>query len=236
MSNNYFKFKQFTIRQENCAMKVGTDGCLLGGWFDCSRSKRILDAGCGSGLIAIMAAQRCNAEITGVEIDADAAAQAAENAAASPWGSRINIVNADMLQFAPTAPFDSIVCNPPYFANSLRCGSESRTIARHNDTLNCGDFFKKAKELLALDGKVSIVIPCDMVEQWRDAAAINGFSASRITYIKTTPRKMPKRALLEFVRALCANTQSSTMVLEEEPGIYSEDAKRILGDFYLYIM
>ena len=123
MSNNYFKFKQFTIRQENCAMKVGTDGCLLGGWFDCSRSKRILDAGCGSGLIAIMAAQRCNAEITGVEIDADAAAQAAENAAASPWGSRINILNADVLQFAPTAPFDSIVCNPPYFANSLRCGS-----------------------------------------------------------------------------------------------------------------
>lgn len=236
MSNNYFRFKQFTIRQENCAMKVGTDGCLLGGWFDCSQSKRILDAGCGSGLIALMAAQRCDAEITGVEIDADTAVQAAENAAESPWGGRINIVNADVLQFAADVPFDSIVCNPPYFVNSLKCGSESRTKARHSDTLDCEAFFKKAKELLALDGKVSIVIPGDMVERWKDAAAINGFSASRIIYIKTTPRKMPKRALLEFVRAYNANARISTIVLEDKPGLYSEDAKRILGDFYLYIM
>lgn len=97
MSNNYFQFKQFTIEQSGCAMKVGTDGCLLGGWFDTSCSKRILDIGCGTGLISIMAAQRCDADITGVEIDKAASEQARANVDNSPWSDRISILNTDIL-------------------------------------------------------------------------------------------------------------------------------------------
>ena len=236
MSNSYFKFKQFTIEQSGCAMKVGTDGCLLGGWFDVSRSKRILDIGCGSGLISIMAAQRCDAVITGVEIDENAAMQARANADNSPWGDRIMIVHADVLHHPFEELFDTIVCNPPYFVNSLKCGTESRTLARHSDTLDCASFFKKANVLLADNGKISIVIPCDIIGEWKDAAASNGFAPSRIAYIKTTPRKMPKRVLVEFVRAYTVNADVSTIVLEDEPGVYSKDAQEILRDFYLKIV
>lgn len=236
MSNNYFQFKQFTIEQSGCAMKVGTDGCLLGGWFDVSCSKRILDIGCGTGLISIMAAQRSDADIIGVEIDEEATKQARANVANCPWSNRISIINTDILLFLPEQPFDTIVCNPPYFVNSLKCGTESRTIARHSDTLDCMSFFKKAISLLADGGRISIVIPCDILDDWKDAAAINGFANSRLTYIKTTPRKAPKRVLVEFVRAYTAETFASTLVLEDEPGIYSKEAQEILRDFYLKIM
>lgn len=236
MSNSYFKFKKFTIEQEGCAMKVGTDGCLLGGWFDCSQSHRILDIGCGSGLIAIMAAQRCEARIIGVEIEQSAAAQAKANVQACPWSSRIEILNADILQYTPEELFDTIVCNPPYFINSLKCDKSSRTLARHSDTLECTSFFKKATSLLTADGKISIVIPTDIAEEWKDAAAINSFSPSRITYIKTKPRKTPKRVLIEFVRAYKCDTDTQTLILEEERGVYSKDAQEILRDFYLKIV
>ena len=236
MSNSYFKFKQFTIEQSGCAMKVGTDGCLLGGWFDVSQSKRILDIGCGSGLISIMAAQRCGAAITGVEIDKEAANQARANVGNCPWRDRIEIIHADILHHSPEGEFDTIVCNPPYFVNSLKCGTESRTLARHSDTLDCASFFKKANSLLTTNGKISIVIPCDIIDEWKDAGAMSGFAPARIAYIKTTPRKAPKRALLEFVRAYTADTQVSTIVLEDEPGVYSKEAQEILRDFYLKIL
>lgn len=236
MSNSYFKFKQFTIEQQGCAMKVGTDGCLLGGWFDCSHSRRILDIGCGSGLIAIMAAQRCSARITGIDIEESAAAQATANVNACPWSERIEIVNCDILQYSPIEPFDTIVCNPPYFVNSLKCEESSRTLARHSDTLGCRSFFKKATTLLTADGKISIVIPTDIAQEWKDAAALAGFSPSRITYIKTTPRKAPKRVLMEFIRAYHCDTETKTLVLEEEQGVYSSDAQEILRDFYLKIL
>ena len=236
MSNNYFQFKQFTIRQDGCAMKVGTDGCLLGGWFDCSNSHRILDIGCGSGLIAIMAAQRSNAHVIGIEIENNAAGQAAANANDCPWSDRIEIVNCDILQYSPTTLFDSIVCNPPYFVNSLKCDELSRTMARHSDTLDCNSFFGKTGELLTANGKISIVIPTDILEEWKDAAALCGFCTSRITYIKTTPRKAPKRVLMEFKRGYSCDTVTQTLVLEDSPGIYSKEAQEILRDFYLKIM
>ena len=236
MSNNYFKFKQFTIEQDGCAMKVGTDGCLLGGWFNCSGSKRILDIGCGTGLIAIMAAQRSNAEITGVEIDTMAAERARLNADKSPWGCRINIINADIVDFTTNERFDTIVSNPPYFVNSMKCGDSPRTLARHNDSLNCNSFFDKCTELLADCGCVSIVIPCDIKEQWEAAAILHGLCTTRITFIKTTPRKEPKRVMMEFCKKTIDSIERNTIVLEDEPGVYSDDAKKILGDFYLKIV
>ena len=236
MSNNYFRFKQFTIEQDGCAMKVGTDGCLLGGWFDCSCSRHILDIGAGSGLISIMAAQRCNASITGIEIDKAAAEQAKANVGNCPWSNRIEIVNADILTYSAKRLFDTIVSNPPYFVNSLKCDGEARTLARHSDSLDCNSFFRKIADLLTMDGKVSIVIPCDILSDWKDAAALCGFSASRVTFVKTTPRKMPKRVLVEFIRAYSCDTGTTTIVLEDSPGVYSKETQDILRDFYLKIL
>ena len=236
MSNSYFKFKQFTIEQGGCAMKVGTDGCLLGGWFDCSQSQRILDVGTGSGLIAIMAAQRCNAMVTGIEIDNEAALQAKDNVKNSPWCDRVEIIKKDLLEYVPEELFDTIVSNPPYFVNSMKCDDASRTLARHSDSLGSEEFFACADRLLAPHGKVSIVIPCDIAEEWRRSAKGYGFVASRLAYIKTTPRKAPKRVLLEFSRGNAVECIESTLVLENSPGVYSKEAQDILRDFYLKIV
>ena len=233
MSNSYFRFKQFTIEQSDCAMKVGTDGCLLGGWFNCMESKRVLDIGCGTGLISIMAAQRCNATITGIEIDDKAATQARINADNSPWGERIEIINGDLLKHNTSHRFDTIVSNPPYFVNSLKCDDTSRTLARHSDSLDCRAFFGKCTELLTDNGSVSIVIPCDIMEEWKTAAAEQELYPTRITFIKTTPRKAPKRVLIEFRHNAQENTKEETLILENTPGEYSNEAKEILGDFYL---
>ncbi|MBO7302237.1 MAG: methyltransferase [Bacteroidaceae bacterium] len=235
MSNNYFQFKKFTIVQDGCAMKVGTDGCLLGGWFDCSQSNNILDIGCGSGLIAIMAAQRCDATITGIEIDKNAARQAQENVNKSPWKNRISIINKDLLLFTSNERFDTIVSNPPYFSNSLKCDNTARTMARHNDSLNNDDFFKKCKELLSENGKVSIIIPTDIMHDWQRVAYENNFYGSRITLIKTTPEKNAKRVLLEFSLNKEEEIKENTLILENSRGVYSDEAKEILRDFYLRI-
>lgn len=235
MPNNYFRFKQFTIVQDGCAMKVGTDGCLLGGWFDCSNSHNILDIGCGSGLISIMAAQRCDAHVTGIEIDKDAAVQASENVRNSPWAERIDITHCDFLQYNPEKRFDTIVCNPPYFVNSLKCDKSSRTLARHSDSLNSTDFFAKCAEVSTPAPVVAIIIPCDILSEWLSAANANGFYTRRITYIKTTPTKAPKRVLVEFVRDSKVCTVKKTLIFENGRGEYSEETKEILRAFYLKI-
>ena len=233
MSNSYFKFKQFTIEQSDCAMKVGTDGCLLGGWFNCSDSKRVLDIGCGTGLITIMAAQRSNAEITGIEIDSKAAMQARINADNSPWGERIEIINGDLLEYTTEQRFDTIVSNPPYFVNSLKCDDTSRTLARHSDSLDCRQFFNKCAGLLSENGSISIVIPCDIMNEWKEAAMEQDLYPTRTMFVKTTPKKAPKRVLIEFRPGIQNENMESTLVLESSPGEYSDDAKKILGNFYL---
>lgn len=235
MSNNYFKFKKFTIEQEGCAMKVGTDGCLLGAWFSTENSRRVLDIGAGTGLISIMAAQRCEARVTGVEIDSTAARKAAENVKNSPWSERVEIINTDLRYFESKEPFDTIVSNPPYFTNSLKCDNKQRTLARHNDSLSPALFFTKAKELLTPDGKVSLILPTDTLDEWKNEAIIKGFTATRITHVQTTPRKAPKRTLIELRQTACGTQKKETLILEESPGVYSQEARALLRDFYLKI-
>ena len=235
MANSFFRFKQFTINQDKCAMKVGTDGCLLGAWADIAQSRRILDVGCGSGLIAIMAAQRCaEARITGIELDEDAASQARENADASPWSERIDIVHEDFLKYSPEEKFDTILSNPPYFTNSLKCPDDKRAKARHNDSLSSIDLLTQAHSLLLDGGKLSVVIPAEQSETWRVQAVSTNLQLTRIVYIHTRPTAAPKRVLMEFTKGIDNATVSETkFILEEEPGKYSEEAVRLLQPFYL---
>ena len=235
MANSYFKFKQFIINQEKCAMKVGTDGCLLGAWADLAKSSRILDVGCGSGLIAIMAAQRCGeAHITAIELDEDAASQAQENAAASPWSNRIKVINEDFLHYSPNEKFDTILSNPPYFTNSMKCPDDKRAKARHDDSLTSGDLLAHAHTLLLDRGKLSVVIPAEQWETWYKQAEGVGLCLTRITYIHTRPTAAPKRVLMEFTKGGNKATLYETkFILEDEPGKYSEEAVRLLKDFYL---
>ena len=137
MPNPFFRFKQFTVYHDRCAMKVGTDGVLLGAWTNLSQSRRILDIGTGTGLIALMMAQRVpEVPITAIDIDAEAVNQANENFSASPWNNRLEAVLQDVCTYTEKNSFDTIVSNPPYFINSLKCPDNQRTTARHTDTLD----------------------------------------------------------------------------------------------------
>ena len=134
MRNPFFRFKQFTVWHDRCAMKVGTDGVLLGAWVSLDQARNVLDIGTGSGLIALMIAQRCLAQITGIDIDADAIGQASENASASPWGNRIRFYQADANSFQ-NGVYDTIVSNPPYFRERVHCPDGQRNAARHTESL-----------------------------------------------------------------------------------------------------
>lgn len=237
MSNSYFKFKRFVVEQGDCAMKVGTDGCLLGAWFDVSDSRRILDVGTGSGLIALMAAQRCEkASVIGIEIDEKAATQALCNIERSEWKNRIEIVNEDIKLYNPEELYDTIVSNPPYFSNSMKCDDSQRTLARHNDSLAPEHFFACAKRLLVPHkGKVTVIIPSDLLSLWRDEAGFKGFSACRITHVRTRAHKPAKRSLVEFSNSFIASPCVNELVLEKEQGVYSDEACELLRDFYLKI-
>ena len=228
MSNDFFQFKQFIVRQDSCAMKVGTDGTLLGAWA--RGGERILDIGTGTGLIALMMAQRFDkAIVDAIDIDAGACEQAQRNAAESPFGERINVCNKSLQEFSEqeTAKrYDSIVSNPPYFVHSLKAPDERRSMARHAETLSYYDLMKCSANMLSENGEISVVIPFDCRKRLEEAAILSGLFLSRICAVKTKPEKAPKRYLLAF-------TKRPTTVVQEELVIGSDEYVEMMKDFYL---
>ena len=165
MANPYFQFKQFTVWHDKCAMKVGTDGVLLGAWTSVENTRSILDVGCGTGLISLMLAQRCQAIIDALDIDPAACMQARENADRSPFGQRLQVIHrpfADCVtEFAGIRQYDCIVSNPPYFINSLKCPDKQRNQARHTDTLSLDELISGSKQLLSPGGRLCLILPFD---------------------------------------------------------------------------
>ena len=234
MAKGYFEFKQFTIHQEHCAMKVGTDGTLLGAWASAPKGTcRILDIGTGTGLIALMMAQRYpEADILGVDIDGEAVSQATANAANSPFSNRVHFIQADISDFS-VEPFDAIVCNPPYFVNSLECPNQSRTLARHTASLTYETLMQSIKRLLANDGLFSIVIPVEYYSSLLSEAALADLIMSKKCIIKTTPKKAPKRCMIEFRKQPVTFIDSTIETLEINTGQKSEWYHNITKEFYL---
>lgn len=235
MSNNSFTFQKFTIHQDRCAMKVGTDGVLLGAWAH--GGKRILDIGTGTGLVAIMLAQRfADAHVTAVEIDHNAALQACYNAKCSPFASRIGIVETSIQNFEVygTQLFDSIVSNPPFFTDSLKNHDSQRATARHADTLTYRDLFTAVKRLLVEDGEFSAIIPSNCLTSFIAEAYLAHLVPIRQLAIRTTPRKQPKRILVSF-----GHTSSESNATNKEQCLMNPDGSRsdwyinLTSDFYL---
>ncbi len=223
MANDYFKFKQFTVVQRHCAMKVGTDGTLLGAWAN--GGKRILDVGTGTGLIALMTAQRFpDASVLGIDIDEMAVRQAKENVEASPFAGRIDIARCDMAQME--GRFDAIVCNPPFFVDALTCPDERRTMARHAATLTYRQLMSAAWRMLDDGGQLSVVIPFDCRQRLAAEASLAGFSLVRMCGVKTTPAKPIRRFLLAFAKH-AAEVEATELV------IGSDDYNKLTSDFYL---
>lgn len=233
-----FRFKQFTIEQDRTAMKVGTDGVLLGAWAE--GGARILDIGTGTGLVALMMAQRFpHAEVTAIELDHAAATQAADNAARSPFASRVSVVEGDINIFCEERrttneerSVKSIVCNPPYYANTLPSRSASRDMARSAATLTLRQLMTVASRLLAHDGTLSVVLPADSRSEAEAEAALAGLCLERRTLVRTTARKPPKRVLLAFSPTPPPTLADETVTLQDGND-RSPWYARLTRDFYL---
>lgn len=231
---NSFKLKQFSIIQEKSAMKVGVDGILLGAWADVSGCERILDVGTGTGLIALIMAQRSEALITAVELEENAAKEARYNAETTAWKKRIEICHDSFQNFVngSSNKYDLIVSNPPYFKNSLKARSEQRTVARHNDSLPFDELVRGAAKLLSNKGKFSVIIPINSVEELLELGIENHLYLCRKTKIKANKNKKCKRVMLEWCREETTSTDN-VLVLSNSDGTPSEEYKELTGEFYL---
>lgn len=195
-----FKFKQFTIRQERCAMEVGTDGVLLGAWARGGR--HVLDAGTGTGVVALMMAQRYpKAQVTAIDIDEGAVAQATENVDASPFIGRVTVIREALQQHQGL--YDAVVSNPPFFIDSLSAPNRQRNMARHAETLTYAELMQASWRLLTDDGELSLVVPFDYRQRMEDEATFVGFFPSRVCAIHTVKDKPARRFLLAFRKHPC---------------------------------
>lgn len=235
MGNKSFQFKQFSVSHQLCAMKVGTDGVLLGAWADVGQGGNIADIGTGSGLIALMLAQRTEGNIDAIDINEEACAQAKINVENSIFRERIRVIRSDLQSFTPGKAYDLIVCNPPFFSNSLKSPDANRTTARHNDSLSFEVLVEKSASLLAPEGTLSVIIPFDAHEIFEDKAIQNGLHPVRKTIVRPTPQHPPKRVLLEYSPSAWKRKgySDSELVIELERHVYSEEYIRLTKEFYL---
>lgn len=233
MPQPYFQFKQFTVWHDKCAMKVGTDGVLLGAWTPVDSAKRILDVGTGTGLVALMLAQRAaKASIIALEIDRDAAIQAQENVERSPWKERIEVMQADFNDYHSSLKYDLIVSNPPYFVDSLESPDRKRTCARHNGNLTYEELLKGAAALLSAQGIFTLVIPAEAAGCVTELAARQALYPSRQLWVITKVNDQPKRTLISFTfeKQECHTEYLLTEIARHQ---YSGEYIRLTKDFYL---
>jgi tRNA1Val (adenine37-N6)-methyltransferase len=234
MSNSYFTFKQFTVKQDKTAMKVGIDSVLLGSWIAVDGSERnVLDVGTGTGLLALMMAQKiAGAKIVACEIDEQACEQAYENISSSAWDDRITVINADIRTYTRTdEKFDLIICNPPYFEKSLKSKNSERNLARHNDCLPFPDLMDSVHKLLRDTGRFALIIPEEKAGQITELATEKKLFPVKRLNIKPTETKPVNRVILEFSYT-SQPTEEHTLTVRTGDS-YSADYKSITGDFYL---
>jgi len=230
-----FHFKQFVVKQDRCAMKVGTDGVLLGAWVQTGKAKKILDIGTGTGLIALMLAQKSAAQIDAIEIDRDAYEQAKENFENSRWASRLHVFHKPLQQYAflPIEKYDLIISNPPFFSDAYKAPSEARNVARHTDhTLSFDDLIDGVKKLLQPRGKLFVILPSKEGGCFIELAAKKNLFVHRLTRVKTKIDKHEKRLLIEmgFERM---PVSENDFVIQEEDLSFTKEYIELTKDFYL---
>ena len=241
-----FRFKRFDVVNERSAMKVNTDGVLLGAAMTIlSTDRTMLDVGTGTGTIALMAAQRLssvilsevkNLRIDAIDIDEASASEAAANFTDSPWSASLKAHHLPLEEFADSTDsrYDLIFSNPPYFEDSLTAPDERKSTARHtSDGLSYRDIFEFAKDRLSENGRVSLVLPADQEAALTRYARMCGLHLFRILRIRTVPRKAPSRMIAEFSRIRCAEPVQELLTIQDE-GKYTQEYLSLTGDFYLF--
>lgn len=229
-----FEFKQFVVDDALCAMKVGTDAVLLGAWANIDGAHRILDVGTGSGIIALMAAQRNhNAYITAIDVVEDAVRQAQSNVDGSPWRERIAVRLGDIVDYKADSSFDAILSNPPYFLNSLHSPDEVRSIARHSSSLSYDDLVSVGCRMLSDGGRMCVILPTECAAQFR-RVAYDRLWLSRLTDVVTRHGEPPRRTLMEFVRCdMPLMPRCDMLTIYGSSGEYTEEYRRLTQQFYI---
>ncbi len=235
MHNAVFHFRRFSVRQDRCAMKVGTDGVLLGAWVEAFSARRILDIGTGTGLIALMLAQRFErATIDAIEIDGDAFVQARENAARSPWGGRIRVHHAAFQDFdaGGNDRYGLLVSNPPYFVDSLAAPSTARAMARHaNAALRFDDLLDGVHRLLAPRGRFCVILPAREAQGFIRSAAGRCLFLRRLTRVRTKQAGQDKRHLLCFSDEPVP-LREDTLVIRDGSGGFTDEYVELTKAYY----
>ena len=233
MSNKPFRFKQFSINQDKTAMKVGTDGVLLGAWSDVENAKNILDVGTGTGLISLMFAQRnFDVKIDAIEIDKNAYLQAQENFEKSKFSHQITVHHQDFKTYYSSEKYDLIVSNPPYFVENKRLEESSRKQARQQYNLSFDDLIFKMSELLTKEGNISLILPYNSLEEIISIAKKNQLFLTKLTYIKGNLTSDYIRVLLNF-SFVEKKLEQNELIIEKARHQYTEDYINLTKDFYL---
>ncbi len=218
-------------------MKVGTDGVLLGAWAEVNSCRTILDVGTGTGLIALMLAQRSNARIDAIEIDQDAFLQAKDNVASSPFDDRIHIYNKafdDFVKFGTLHTYDLIVSNPPYFIRSLVSTDNKRNAARHSDSLSFYNIVNQGRKLLTPDGRIALILPYDQLKELTTHIKQNQMHLVRQTTIYSRPNTLPKRFLIEISFKTADVFISDDLIIEQSRHVYTDPYRDLTKNFYLF--
>jgi tRNA1Val (adenine37-N6)-methyltransferase len=231
-----FRFKQFAVSHANSSMKVGTDAVIIGSWVDIKNSQTILDIGTGSGIIALMMAQKNEgAKIKAIDIDEDSIHEASQNFKQSPWSERLEAECIALQNYGLSHKnqFDHIISNPPFFSKSTPAPEKARHNARHTDTLSADDFFNYSKLLLTETGKISLIIPFYSSNDWIKTAENYNLFPSRITNVISYPDKPIERILIEFSNEK-SSFEAKEFYIRKGKGLgYSDDYAELTNDFYL---
>ena len=234
-SDKAFYFKQFHIHHDRCGLKVGTDGVLLGSWADVLNRKKILDIGTGSGLIALMLAQRSSGEtkIDAVEINEQAFEQACQNVASSPWPQKIKLIHSPIQSFEAESDYDLIVCNPPYFVGSLKPIDHNRAQSRHATDLTYSDLITSAKRLIKPTGILSMVLPMREAAEFIIEAGRQGLYNKRKWSVRTFGKPI-NRLLLEFSLNSSGTNDVEELIIQNEKGEWTKSYLELVSPFYLW--
>jgi tRNA1Val (adenine37-N6)-methyltransferase len=234
MSNTWFQFKQFKINQGNCAMKVTTDACIQGAWTPLLPSVvNVLDIGTGTGLLSLMLAQRNpNINIDAIELDPAAAAQASQNFSECMWTHRIHPVLTDIRLYIPPYSYDLIICNPPFFAQSLLGPTHSKNMARHDVALTSQQLLITALSMLAFNGRISLLLPYTEYLIWNKIAAQCGLYEVECLHIRHRPSAPIKRVVTVLSLAPVTSPCITELIIQNATGEYTEHFKELLADFY----
>lgn len=243
MANPFFRFKQFTVYHDRCAMKVTTDACLFGAWVaetidslqPFTQNLKLLDIGTGTGLLSLMVAQKTTADITTVEIEESAAGQAAENVNASPWQERIEIVHADVLQWQTGEKFACIFSNPPFYEKELRSDKEAKNMAHHDKGLRLTELFSFIRSHLLEEGSFFLLLPAKREAEVTALLSSNDLWLSGIVYVQQTLKHRPFRLMIQGHRKRVGDVKTGTVTIRNDEGAYTPAFVSLLKDYYLYL-